>query len=186
MLHRTVARLPFNSFAADFWRLMARRPENSFITLHKIKLRFEWKEIKPFRIAPMKPVPVPSQYSIRATISSLLRHGDASLQHTAQRLGISPRSLQRHLTGLGTSYSEIVAEVRLDTACHLLAESDQRISNIAQSLGYSGASSFSRIFMRLMKVQPITYRRQQIAQRKERCCGGNEQSAPSPKPDMAE
>ena len=101
---------------------------------------------------------------------------------TAQRLGISPRSLQRHLTGMGTSYSEIVAEVRLDTACHLLAESDQSISNIAQSLGYSGASSFSRIFMRLMKIQPVTYRRQQIAQRKERRRGDSEQSTLSPKP----
>lgn len=131
----------------------------------KIKLRFEWKEIEPFRIAPMKPIPVPSQYSVRATIAALLRHGDASLQRTAHRLGISPRSLQRHLTGMGTSYSEMIAEVRLDTACHLLTESDLSIASIARSLGYSGASSFSRTFMRLMKIQPAVYRRQQMARR---------------------
>lgn len=178
--------LCFDLIAVDFWRLMARRPENSFITLHKIKIRFEWKEIEPFRIEPMKPVPVPSQYSVRATIAALLRHGDASLQHTAQRLGIKPRSLQRHLTGMGTSYSEIVAEVRLDMACHLLAESDQSISSIASSLGYSGASSFSRIFMRLMKIQPIAFRRQQIAQRKESRCCDSEHSALFSKPNTAE
>lgn len=119
-----------------------------------------------FHAASMKPVPTPSQYSVRAQIAALLRHGDASLQHTAQQLGISPRSLQRQLTRMGTSYSEMVTEVRLDTACHLLTESDQSISSIADSLGYSGVSSFSRIFMRLMKVQPSAYRRRQAAERK--------------------
>lgn len=61
---------------------------------------------------------------------------------------------------MGTSYSEIVAEVRLDTACRLLIETNEHISRIALSLGYAGASSFSRTFMRMMKVQPGTYRRQ--------------------------
>lgn len=61
---------------------------------------------------------------------------------------------------MGTSYSEMIAEVRLDTACRLLVESNERISDIAQRLGYAGASSFSRTFMRIMKTQPATYRRQ--------------------------
>ena len=55
---------------------------------------------------------------------------------------------------MGTSYSELVAEVRIDTACHLLAESDERIVDIAALLGFAGASSFSRTFVRLMKIQP--------------------------------
>lgn len=66
---------------------------------------------------------------------------------------------------MGTSYREMVAEVRLDTACHLLAESDQSIASIAGRLGYSGVSSFSRTFTRLMKIPPIVYRRQQAARR---------------------
>ncbi|WP_458758494.1 helix-turn-helix domain-containing protein [Afipia sp. TerB] len=134
----------------------------------------------------MKPVPVPSRYSVRATIAALLRHGDASLQQAARRLGISPRSLQRHLTGMGTSYSELVAEVRLDTACHLLAESDQSLSSIAHRLGYSGPSSFSRTFMRLMKVQPAVYRRQQMARRNGQACGQGNRSAPLGKRGLAE
>jgi len=74
---------------------------------------------------------------------------------------VSVRSLQRHLSEMGTSYSELVAEVRLDAACHLLVESNARISDIALRLGYAGPSSFSRTFMRLMKIQPVIYRRQQ-------------------------
>jgi AraC-like DNA-binding protein len=111
----------------------------------------------------MKPVRVrlPSRHSIRAAIAASLRHGDASLQHTASQLGVSVRSLQRHLAETGTSYSELVTQVRLDTACHLLAESDERMSDIALRLGYAGPSSFSRTFMRLMQIQPVVYRQQQ-------------------------
>jgi transcriptional regulator GlxA family with amidase domain len=62
---------------------------------------------------------------------------------------------------MGTSYSALVAEVRLDTACHLLVESDERIADIAVRLGFSNASSFSRTFGRLMEIPPGAYRRQQ-------------------------
>lgn len=55
---------------------------------------------------------------------------------------------------MGTSYSEIVAAIRLEMACRLLTETNEHISRIALSLGYAGASSFSRTFMRRMKVQP--------------------------------
>ena len=62
---------------------------------------------------------------------------------------------------MGTSYSEMVADVRLDAACRLLVESNARISEIALRLGYAGPSSFSRNFTRLMKIPPVIYRRQQ-------------------------
>ncbi|WP_229189107.1 helix-turn-helix domain-containing protein [Bradyrhizobium sp. USDA 4503] len=64
---------------------------------------------------------------------------------------------------MGTSHSAMLAEVRLNMACRLLAESSRPLSDIAKILGYSSASSFSRTFARLMKVQPVVYRRQQFA-----------------------
>ena len=83
----------------------------------------------------MKPVQAPSLYSVRAAIAASLHYGDAALQRAALQLGMSPRSLQRHLAWMGASYSDMVAEVRLDTACHLLLESNKRISEIALRLG---------------------------------------------------
>lgn len=68
---------------------------------------------------------------------------------------------------MGTSHSEMLAEARLNLACRLLEGSSQRLSDIAKTLGYSNASSFSRTFVRLMKVQPVVYRKQQLA-RKDR------------------
>jgi transcriptional regulator GlxA family with amidase domain len=113
----------------------------------------------------MKRVLTPSRYAVRAAIAASVRRGGAMLPQTACRLGISARSLQRRLAEMGTSHAELVEEVRLDTACHLLAESDEHIANIAARLGFAGASSFSRSFVRLMKVQPVVYRRQHSARK---------------------
>jgi len=111
----------------------------------------------------MKRVCLPSRYSVRAIIAASLRRGEATLQRTASQLGLSARSLQRRLAETGTTYTELIAEVRLDTACHLLVESDAPIADIAARLGFAGASSFNRTFVRLMRIQPGAYRRQQSA-----------------------
>lgn len=125
---------------------------------------------------PMKPVHAPSLYSVRAAIAASLHYGDTALQRTAFQLGISSRSLQRHLAELGTSYSDLVTEVRLDTACHLLLQSNERISVIALRLGYAGTSSFSRAFTHLTKMPPVIYRRQRAVQ-------GNDRSRLRKEPD---
>ena len=69
---------------------------------------------------------------------------------------------------MGTSHSAMLAEVRLNVACGLLVSSDKRLSDIAKLLGYTNASSFSRAFARLMKVQPVVYRQQQLARKQKR------------------
>ena len=116
----------------------------------------------------MKRVGSPSRHAVRAAIAVSMRHRGAKLQRTAQQLGVSGRSLQRRLADMGTSYSELVAEVRLDTACRLLAESDERICDIAVRVGFSSASSFNRTFMRLIKMQPNAYRRQRSEQQRKK------------------
>ncbi len=106
---------------------------------------------------------MPSSDEIRAVMVASLRRGGATLDDTARAHRISARTLQRHLGRMGTSHSELLAEVRLTIACRLLADSGKRLSDIAKILGYANASSFSRSFVRLMRVQPVVYRRQQLA-----------------------
>jgi len=113
----------------------------------------------------MKAVHLPSSRAVRALIVASLPHGDSTLDSTARALKVSPRTLQRHLGRMGTSHSEMLAEIRLNIACRLLADSSKRLSDIAKFLGYANASSFSRNFARLMKVQPVVYRRQQLARK---------------------
>jgi AraC-like DNA-binding protein len=112
----------------------------------------------------MKRKPRPSRRAIRAAIDVSFKRGGASLQCTARQLGISVRLLQRSLAEAGTSYREELDRARVRAACHLLAHSKERICDIGTQLGFSDASSFSRTFMRLMKIQPRVFRRQQVAE----------------------
>ncbi|MCA1383519.1 MULTISPECIES: helix-turn-helix transcriptional regulator [Bradyrhizobium] len=116
----------------------------------------------------MRAVRLPSSTAVRTVIVASLRHGDATLDSTAHALRISGRTLQRHLERMGTSHSKILDEVRLEIACRLLADTSKRLSDIAEFLGYTNASSFSRAFVRLMKIQPIVYRRQQRGRKHDR------------------
>ncbi|MCA1402840.1 AraC family transcriptional regulator [Bradyrhizobium sp. BRP56] len=111
----------------------------------------------------MRTVRLPSSEAVRAAIVASLRHGDAAINGTARACKIGTRTLQRHLGRMGTSYRAMLAEVRLSMACQLLGHSSKRLSEVAKFLGYSNASSFSRTFARLMKVQPVVYKRQQLA-----------------------
>ncbi|MXN64178.1 helix-turn-helix domain-containing protein [Stappia sp. GBMRC 2046] len=113
--------------------------------------------------------PRPSRQAIRAAIAGLLPNGDASVHRTARKLGLSARSLQRYLAETGTSHSELVSDVRIKRACHLLAKSNRRICDIATRLGFANASSFSRAFMRQMNMQPRAYRYQQKSGRQCDC-----------------
>jgi len=110
----------------------------------------------------MRAVRLPSLQAVHSAIDTSLRQGDATLNSTARALLLSGRTLQRHLGRMGTSYSEMLADVRLKMACRLLAKSGKSLSDIAKMLGYTNASSFSRSFSRLMKIQPVVYRRRYL------------------------
>ena len=83
----------------------------------------------------------------RAFIAEGLISGDYTLEHVAFRCGMSDRTLRRRLTEAGTSYRDLVDDVRKERALHLL-EADQSISLIAQHLGFSDPTAFARAFRR--------------------------------------
>ena len=75
----------------------------------------------------------------------------------ASRLGVSLRSLQRSLHSHGTSYEELLREVRLELARMHLREGRRSISEIGLSLGYDSSSAFSRAFRRWTGMPPGEY-----------------------------
>ena len=101
-----------------------------------------------------------SQDAIRATVRELLRRGPPSIELASHRLGVPVRTLQRRLGECGTSYSDIVDEVRFDLAARLLQGSDEHIAEIARATGFSDPSSFSRAFLRWAGMTPRAFRRQ--------------------------
>lgn len=87
-----------------------------------------------------------------------LPQGTAEQDRLAQRLGMSTRTLQRRLTEAGTSFQEVLDEVRSSTAFSLLRERQTPLVDIAFSLGYSNTASFYRAFKRWTNQTPEQWR----------------------------
>jgi AraC-like DNA-binding protein len=95
---------------------------------------------------------------LRSAVDRLLRSGYPTVQRIAGELQLSPRTLQRRLSDLGISYRDLIRDSRFEQAGRLLAESARPVADIAASLGYADASSFSRFFLRMAGMTPRAYR----------------------------
>ncbi|MEQ3694779.1 MAG: AraC family transcriptional regulator [Alcanivorax sp.] len=90
----------------------------------------------------------------------LISYGSALLLgDAAQKLRVSPRTLNRQLAQLNTSYRHMVEEVRREHATRLLGNSSMKIEQIAQELGYTDTSNFVRAFRKWMGITPLHYRK---------------------------
>jgi AraC-like DNA-binding protein len=84
-------------------------------------------------------------------------------ERTAAGLHMARRTLVRMLTQHGTSYSELLKEVRYRTAMHYLQNTNHSVADIAFLLGYSECPPFVRAFKRWSGQAPIEYRRAHTA-----------------------
>jgi AraC-like DNA-binding protein len=96
---------------------------------------------------------------VRGLVRQGLGHSEISLAWVAQTLGLSPRSLQRHLAASGTSLREIVQEIRSREAMNLLGSATQLQAGVAQALGYTDNTAFWRAFKSWAGVSPRDYKR---------------------------
>ena len=83
------------------------------------------------------------------------------MDQIAERLHMSERSLRRKLEGEGTSYKEILGDVRMRLAGEYLKNVRMKTQEISDLLGYSEVAAFNRAFKRWYGVPPTTYREQQ-------------------------
>lgn len=83
-----------------------------------------------------------------------------SLEHLADTLHMSPRSLRRHLQAHGVSYKTLLENERKRLALKRIESSDTSLDDIAHELGYLNASSFSRAFKRWFGKAPVHYKQQ--------------------------
>ena len=106
---------------------------------------------------------MPDQYDLIEVISNNIRRGLGSdtitLEHIASEVGIEPRTLQRRLGELGTTFHEVCDRIRLEVACYYLERTTLDLTAIGLETGFAGASAFSRAFKRWTGVSPDKYRR---------------------------
>src|SRR5262249_47534458 len=97
--------------------------------------------------------------SIVQVIEMLSRGGYPGIHLTADILGMSVRTLQRHLLAAGVTHDSLVGRVRFANAATLLEETSARVLDIALDLGYSDHAHFTRAFRRWAGCSPQEYRR---------------------------
>jgi AraC-like DNA-binding protein len=95
---------------------------------------------------------------LRTSILAELASRKPSMRRAAELSGVSVRTLQRRLAAAGTTYSQLVQEIRHDAACKMLRETDMPLKAIAAALGYSELSAFSRAFYRWTGRSPHSFR----------------------------
>jgi AraC-like DNA-binding protein len=108
----------------------------------------------------LKQVVRPKTYTERVT--DLLRVAPTAelpdMDASAKKLGISVRSLRRHLEHEGTSFRALRHARLHRAACLLLAGRGSAIQEIAHELGFSDPTAFHRAFRRWSKLTPSEYR----------------------------
>ena len=63
----------------------------------------------------------------------------------------------------GQTPQNFIAYLKVQRACHLLEFSDQRVSEIADQLGYEDSFYFSRVFSKVMGISPAKFRKMRLA-----------------------
>ena len=74
------------------------------------------------------------------------------------QFNMTVRTLQRHLQLAGSSYQEILDQLRQELAEHYLLRSDLPIQDIANYLGFTEARSFHRSFKGWTGMTPGEFR----------------------------
>lgn len=81
---------------------------------------------------------------VRRTILLLLPSGRCSIEKVSEHLGVVPRTIQRRLTEKGQSFSILMNDIRKELAARYVFESTRSLTEVAELLGFSAPSSFSR------------------------------------------
>lgn len=145
----------------DIPRLRHRAPELSFpVTAQEVLATTGAEPLDPpesFDLTPLDALGFAG--SLAKVVETQLPLGEISLPEVAALVGTSARTLQRRLDEQGTTYSEVLDEVRQRVALERLLQSDATITEIAHDLGYSDSAHFARAFRRWAGISPLELRR---------------------------
>lgn len=95
---------------------------------------------------------------VKTVLKRSLASGQPGLADVAKQLGMSDRTLQRRITGEGTTFRDLLADARRDLGRRLLSDPATDIDEVACLLGYQDTTSFYRAFRAWEGVPPNRWR----------------------------
>jgi AraC-like DNA-binding protein len=104
--------------------------------------------------------------TLRAAVENeaqkLLPHGKARRHWVAKSLGHSERTLTRKLADEGTTYEQVLDQLRQSLARQYIKEQGVSLCQIAWLLGYEGSTSFNHAFKRWTGRSPSAARNEKL------------------------
>jgi AraC-like DNA-binding protein len=83
---------------------------------------------------------------VREVVELLLPTGRCSVEQVARSLGVDRRTVHRHLARSGETYSSVLDRTRVNMAARMVAYRRHSLTEVADRLGFSTPSNFSRWF----------------------------------------
>ncbi|MBD8525635.1 helix-turn-helix transcriptional regulator [Pseudomarimonas arenosa] len=99
------------------------------------------------------------QQKVESVLIELLPSGESNVQSVANRLALSPRTLQRHLADEGLRFQHLLNATRERLAKRYLSQSPLAPGEIAFLLGFRDSNSFLRAFKTWTGATPGEFRR---------------------------
>ncbi|WP_262696493.1 AraC family transcriptional regulator [Kordiimonas aquimaris] len=87
-----------------------------------------------------------AQSQVYQCIQHFLESGPVNLPDIADALGYSEPTLTRRLKHEGTTFRQVLQEVRQENTAFYIQEGQKSLTEIAQALGYSDQSAFTRAY----------------------------------------
>jgi AraC-like DNA-binding protein len=95
---------------------------------------------------------------VRVALSETICGDRPAIGKVAKSLGMSARTMQRRLGELGTTYQDVLDDVRRQSARRILANTDLAIGEVAFLLGFEEVNSFARAFHNWEGTTPVRWR----------------------------
>jgi AraC-like DNA-binding protein len=95
---------------------------------------------------------------VRRVLRSTLATGHAKADQVATLFSMHSRSLHRRLNAFGTSFQQLLDEIRYEIARQMLEDSKVEVGQIAELLDYAAPGVFTRAFRRWSGTTPAEWR----------------------------
>ena len=98
--------------------------------------------------------------ALQHALIEALPSGEVSENDMAEKLHMSPRTLQRKLEAENETFSSILQQLRKKLSVHYIEKGQLSLTEITYLLGFSEQASFSRAFKRWYQQSPSEYQKQ--------------------------
>lgn len=155
-----------------FGKTMTRALASRFAELHRLRglarlsclldILSHLQSDPEMRLLPGQTISTEQDRRLNAALAYLQDHyaGTVTLDQLAVAAKASPATIKRlFFSRMNTSFSQLLAQLRIGHACHLLLTSEQTIPALAEASGFPSLSQFYRKFAEIKGCPPAIYRK---------------------------